>query len=214
MSEVENNRGTYIALEGGNKSGKSVQSRLLMEDLEKKYPNRQIGWTREPGGISEISTAIREMVQATPFNEAMDPVCEAYLYAAARAQSIRREVAPIIKTGGIVVSDRSIFSSLAFQGWGRDLGWKRVWAINEEAVGQYLPDKVIVLEVPEVLAKTRPVDVKGDKFELLGSDFYQKVALGYRELVKIFPGVVEVIDGTGTVEQVRNRIAQALLGVV
>ena len=99
-------KGLYIAFEGVIGSGKSTQSKLLQKYLEKTIKDKLILATKEPGG-SEIANEIRKTVQGTHIQEAMDPVCEAYLYAASRAQTLRTVVKPILDKGGIVISDRS-----------------------------------------------------------------------------------------------------------
>ena len=115
--------GRYIVFEGVVGTGKTTQSKRLVEELKKQFPEKEVIWTREPGG-SEIAEAIRTLVQATPFTEKMDPMCEAYLYASARAQSLRTVVLPVLAKGGIVVADRSFCSSVAWQGFGRGLGFE------------------------------------------------------------------------------------------
>ncbi len=105
----------YIVLEGVVGTGKSTQSRRLVKALEERYPGKEALLVREPGG-GPIAEAIRELVQARTFDEDMHPVTDAYLYAAARAQLIQSTIVPVLANGGIVVSDRNVCSSLAYQG--------------------------------------------------------------------------------------------------
>ncbi len=104
-----------------------------MEYLRAKYPNREVIHVREPGG-TPIAEDIRTLAQAKEWDEPMHPVCNAYLYAAARAQSLHMVVEPALKQGKIVVADRSFVTSLAYQGEAQGLGFETVLAINAEAV--------------------------------------------------------------------------------
>lgn len=160
--------GKYIVFEGIVGSGKTTQSKLLAERLKAT-------WTREPGG-SEIADAIREIVQGTEFGETMEPVCEAYLYAASRAQTLRAIVKPILDKGGTVVADRSVFTSLTYQAVARGLGMETILEINKIAVGDIWPDKVFYIDLPVEMALARTADTVGDKFEKFGPDFFYQGA--------------------------------------
>ncbi|MDP1743388.1 MAG: dTMP kinase [Candidatus Amesbacteria bacterium] len=198
-------KGFYIVFEGLAGCGKSTQSKLLVEKLKKRFPKRKIIWTREPGG-TEIADAIRKVVQGTEYKEKMNYICEQYLYAASRAQTLRTIVKPILDKGGIVVSDRSFFTSMAIQGFGRDLGIPLVLKINEQAIFNMWPDLVIYLEINIRDSLNRTFDKSGDKFEKLGFSFYKKVKHGYSYLANKYPKIVKTVDGTGTIEEVSQRI--------
>jgi dTMP kinase len=174
----------YIVFEGIVGTGKTTLSKKLYDYLKSKYPKKEVVWTCEPGG-TEIAQKIRKCVQGTKFNEDMDPICEAYLYAASRAQSLRTIVKPIIEKGGIAISDRSFITSVANQGFGRDLGVKRALKINEPAVEGIHPDLVVFLDVAPKIAITRVHDGNGDKFERFGIDFYKKLRKGYKKISKM-----------------------------
>lgn len=193
----------YIVFEGVVGTGKSTQSKLLTAYLKARFPEREVVWTREPGG-SEIAEAIRTVVQATPFAEAMDPTCEAYLYASARAQSLRSVVAPVLAKGGIVVADRSFLSSVAWQGFGHGLGFDTIWRINEPAVGTFIPDAIIYLDLDPTIAITRTFDATGDKFEKFPPDFFARCRQGYEFLSRHerFAPRWQTIDARGTREEV------------
>ncbi len=205
------NESLYIVFEGVVGTGKSTQSKQLLTYLQQKFPNRQIIWTREPGG-SEIAEAIRKVVQGTPFNEQMDPVCEAYLYAAARAQSLRTVVAPVLASGGIVIADRSFLTSVAWQGFGRELGFDAIWKINEAAVGEFLPNLVFCLDLDPTEALRRTSDAAGDKFESLPPAFFARCRDGYNFLANHpkFSNLWQTIDAAGTKEEVFQRILERL----
>lgn len=129
---------------------------------------------REPGSTG-IAEAIRKLAQATQFDELMDPICEAYLYAAARAQLLKTLIKPTVDAGGIVIADRSFVSSLAYQGRARGLGLDKVLAINHAAISDLLPDKVVYLDSEVKHALERTFDPEGDKFEQMGVEFFEKV---------------------------------------
>lgn len=197
----------YIAFEGVVGTGKSTQSKLLAAYLKARFLEREVIWTREPGG-SEIAEAIRTLVQATPFQETMDPTCEAYLYASARAQSLRTVVAPVLAKGGIVIADRSFLTSVAWQGFGHGLGFDAVWRINEPAVGPYIPDAVVYLDLDPAVAMARTFDAAGDKFEKFPPEFFARCRQGYDFLSKHerFAPRWHCIDAQGTREEVFARI--------
>lgn len=132
----------YIAFEGLNGCGKSTQIDLLKKYLQQKFGSDRIVCTFEPGG-NEISNKIREVFQATKFNDPIDPICETFLVAAARAQSISSTVEPAVKSGKILISDRSFVTSLAFQGGGHEVGIEKVLKINLIVVKKNIPDVVL-----------------------------------------------------------------------
>jgi dTMP kinase len=174
----------YIVFEGIVGTGKSSHSKRYADYLKKKYPNKKVIWTREPGG-SEIADTIRKVVQESKFEEEMEPICEAYLYAASRAQTLRSVVSPVLKKGGIVVSDRSFLTSLTNQAFGRRLGIDTVMKINSLAIADCIPDKIVYLNLPIKIGLQRAFDKEGDKFESLGEEFYNRVLKGYKKIQKL-----------------------------
>lgn len=174
----------YIIFEGIVASGKTTHSKKLYDYLKKKFPKKDVVWTREPGG-TEIAKSTRKIVQGTKFNEEMEGICEAYLYAASRAQSLRQIVKPIQDVNGIVVADRSFITSMAFQGYGRDVGVNTILKINETAIDDILPDLVVLLDLDTDIALSRVFDQEGDKFERMGKEFFEKVREGYEEISKM-----------------------------
>ncbi len=204
--------GCYLVFEGVVGTGKTTQSKRLADTLRQKFPDREVIWTREPGG-SEIAEAIRVLVQGTPFNEAMDPICEAYLYASARAQSLRAVVAPVLAKGGIVVADRSFCTSIAWQGFGRGLGLETVLEINKTAVKDILPDLIIEMDLDPEIGLKRTFDARGDKFETMPIEFFRTCVAGYRALSnhELLQARWKRIDGQGTPEEVFNRVLETTL---
>lgn len=201
----------YIVFEGVVGVGKTTQSKMLVERLRQVFPDRQIVWTREPGG-SEIADTIRNVVQGQKFSEEMDPLCEMYLYAASRAHTLRTVVKPVLDVGGIVVADRSVFTSVSWQGYGRALGAEAVLRVNAEAVQGILPDVVLYLagDIDESLKRT--FDAGGDKFEAFPREFFHACARGYEALAHDdrFAELWETLPSEGTKEEVHERIVTAL----
>jgi dTMP kinase len=200
----------YIVFEGTVGTGKSTQSRLLFDFLKKNNSNREVVLTREPGG-SEIADSIRKLVQGSKFEEKMDYVAEAYLYAASRAQTIRNVVSPVLEKKGIVISDRSFISSLAYQGVGRSLGIDKVMEINKTAVS-VMPDIIIYMDLDPKVGLSRTFDKDGDKFEKKDVDFFTKIRQTYLDISKsgLISGKWISIDATGTKEEVFAKIRRSL----
>ncbi len=210
---MKNKKGIYIVFEGMVGVGKSIQSALVVERLKKDFPRKLVIYTKEPGG-TEIAQEIRRVVQGMIFKEEMDPICEQYLYASSRAQSLRMIVKPTLAKGGIVLSDRSFVTSLAYQGFGRGLGMPKVLEINKAAVDGFWPDKVFFIDVKIEEALKRTKDLSGDKFEGYDKKFFEKVVKGYRQIAKKYPKMVEVIDGNKSVADVHDKIWQSILKLV
>lgn len=206
-------KGIYIIFEGIVGSGKTTQSKLLVERLKKEFPRREIVWTREPGG-SEIAGAIRKVVQAIEYEETMEPVSEAYLYAAARAQMLRKVVVPIVKRGGIVVSDRSFVTSIAFQGAGRGLDYQTVLDINKVAVDGTYPDLLLFIDMDPAISLKRARDQIGDKWEKMGLDFFLRTKKGYQFAKRKLKKVWVDIDGNGSVEEIQGQIYNCVLKLI
>jgi dTMP kinase len=192
--------GRFIALEGGDATGKSTQSRLLGERLGAVV-------TREPGG-----TALGEQLRALVLDPAtgeVDARAEALILAAARAQHVAEVIRPALERGETVVSDRYIPSSIAYQGFGRGLPPDEVRAMNEWATGGLWPDVIVLLEMAPEDASTR-LGAERDRLEAAGDGFHQRVADGYRELASADPDRWVVVDATGPVEAVAERILAAV----
>lgn len=174
----------YIIFEGIVAAGKTTHSKKLYDYLKEKFPEKEVVWTREPGS-TEVAKSIRKLVQATKFNEEMNGICEAYLYAASRAQSLTQVVKPVLANDGIVISDRSFITSMAFQGFGRGIGHKIIYEINKVGVDNCIPDLIVFLDFDINNALQRVSNRDGDKFERLGKDFFEKVRKGYLEISKM-----------------------------
>jgi len=197
----------YIVFKGIVGTGKTTQSKLLAKYLKSKFPNKKIIWAREPGG-SEIADEIRKLVQGTKFEEKMNPLCETYLYAASRAQTLREVVKPALDQGVIVIFDRSVFTSLSYQAASRGLGIDKVWKINEAAVEGILPNIVLFFDLDIKTATQRTFDEGGDKFESMPEGFFKRARTGYKKVGKRKFGETRfiTIDALGTIEEVQDRV--------
>ena len=199
--------GTFIVFEGCEGAGKSTQMRLLSELLQKRGAAHTV--TREPGG-SEISEAIRKVILDGRFTAMMDE-CEALLYAAARAQHLADTVAPALARGEIVLCDRYIFSSYAYQGAGRGLPRKFLEEINGYAVSNYMPDLALFLDIPPAQAFDRKHGVdEDDRMECAGEGFHARVYAGYKRMLAEFPETFVAVDCSGTKFETNAKIAAML----
>lgn len=197
----------YIVFEWIVWTGKSTQSKKLVSYLQEKYPDKEILHVREPWSTI-IAEAIRKLAQGTEFAEAMDPICEAYLYAAARAQLLHSVVKPARDRWAIIISDRSVVSSLAYQWYARWVGMEKVRDINRQAIITAIPDIIFYLESSIEHAIERTFDADWDKFESMGKDFFEKVTEWYHRAWQL-PALKKAwkkIDAFGDIEQVFSRI--------
>ena len=197
------NKGLFIVFEGPDGSGKTTIIKLVEEYLNKK--NINFISTREPGGIS-ISEQIREVI-LNKDNTEMDGRTEALLYAASRRQHLIEKVIPALKDGKIVLCDRFVLSSLAYQGYARELGIDEVMNINEFAIEGYMPDKNILFDIePELglnrIQKNNEREI--NRLDLEALEFHEKVRKGYLILADKFGEKVEKIDASKSVDNVKN----------
>ena len=187
----------YIALEGLEGCGKSTHTKRLGEHL-----NAVI--TREPGG-TRIGALLRAIL-ADPENVDLDRRTEALLMAADRAQHMAEVIKPALDRGQHVVSDRSIYSTLAYQGYGRQLGTEALLSISTWALNDRLPDLVIYIDVPTDVLNARLAKRDLDRFEREGADFFARIAEGFRELRAADPERWIIIDGTVPKDDVEAAI--------
>ena len=192
-------RGRLIAFEGGEASGKSTQAALLAESLGAVL-------TREPGG-----TAVGEQIRALLLDRLGPPLdarAEALLMAAARAEHVTEVVRPALEAGREVVCDRYAHSSLAYQGYGRGLPLDEVRRLSAWATGDLWPDVVVLLDVPDDVARARMG--APDRFESEDGAFHDRVRQGYRQLAASDRDRWRVVDGSGTPEEVAARVRAAV----
>lgn len=185
-------KGKFVTIEGCEGSGKSTQLRLLSENL--KQEGVDFIMTREPGG-SVISEEIRKIILNGAYTDMCDE-CEALLYAAARIQHLKQTVAPALAQGKLVICDRYVDSSFAYQGAARGLGRDFIEKINSYALDNFPPDLTIFLDIPprEAFERKHGAD-ENDRMEQLGLEFHEKVYEGYRELIARYPRICPVYCG-------------------
>lgn len=195
-------QGYFISFEGNDGSGKSTQTRLLAKRLAQN--GYDVLLTREPGG-TRVGEQIRGILLDRENND-MDNLTEAMLYAAARAQHVRQVIRPGLDEGKIVISDRFVDSSLAYQGAGRGLGIELVRAINAPAVDGCLPDTTVFLSLdPETGMQRFSKSREQDRLELAGSDFHKKVAAAFQTLMKDDSRFIQ-ISSQGTKQQTAQLV--------
>ena len=195
-------RGAFITFEGCEGSGKSTQIRLLSEKLTAIGADFII--TREPGG-SDVAEQIRKIILDGK-NVAMCDECEALLYAAARIQHLKEIVEPALAAGKLVICDRYVDSSLAYQGAARGLGEKYIEDINAVALDCYPPDLTVFLNIsPERAFERKHGADKGDRMEQQGINFHRRVYEGYLSLLKKYPRICAVECG-GTKYETAERV--------
>lgn len=197
--EVCMQKGTFITFEGNEGCGKTTISTKIYEQLiEEGYDVIQ---TREPGGI-EIAEKIRELI-LDPEHTAMDARTEALLYAAARRQHLVEKVIPALEAGTIVLCDRFIDSSLAYQGVARGLGIEEIYQMNQFAIADTMPDATLLLKVDPENGLQRIASRKHlDRLDQESESFHYLVAKGYDEVAKLYPKRITVIDANQNVEAV------------
>lgn len=200
-------KGTFITFEGCEGVGKSRQIHMLEEYLQKN--NKKYYLTREPGGTT-VSEQIRAVILDGK-NVSMTDECEALLYAAARVQLLKENVKPRLDAGELVLCDRYIDSSLAYQGYARGLGVEFVEKVNDYAIKNFMPDYTVFLKLPPEQAFLRKGGVdKTDRLELSGMDFHKKVYAGYLELAEKYKDRYIVIDASGERQETHRKIIDAL----
>lgn len=203
-------KGMFITLEGPDGSGKSTIIKLM----EKYLDDNDINYisTREPGGIN-ISEQIREIILNRE-NTAMDPRTEALLYAASRRQHLAERVIPAIEENKLVICDRFIDSSLAYQGYARGIGMEEVMKINEFAIDRYMPDLTIYFDLsPEIgldrISKNKDREI--NRLDLEKMDFHRKVREGYLILLERYPERIKKIDASQSIENVFNDVKRLMM---
>ncbi|GIN74338.1 thymidylate kinase [Bacillus sp. J14TS2] len=193
--------GIFITTEGPEGAGKTTVIQKIAQELEAR--GLDVVLTREPGGIP-IAERIREII-LDPENLTMDPRTEALLYAAARRQHLVEKVIPALQRGAIVLCDRFIDSSLAYQGYARGIGMDEILSINQFAIQELMPDQTIYFDIEPEIGLKRIETNKGreiNRLDLEKLDFHRMVRQGYKQLLQRFPGRIKEIDASQSKEQV------------
>lgn len=202
-------RGIFISIEGPDGSGKSTQIENIKDYFRKK--GIDYVFTREPGGTA-IGERIREIILDKSCKE-MDYMTEAMLYAAARAQDVAQVIRPALESGKVVLCDRFVDSSIAYQGYGRRLG-DAVTIINGYAVGECIPDLTLLMKLDPVVGKHRIKEELQDRLEAEKEAFHREVYRGYLKLEKRYPDRIFGIDASGSIEEIKAQIYAKLDEIV
>jgi dTMP kinase len=194
-------KGVFITFEGLDGCGKSTQMELLAAGL------RELDYvvlvTREPGG-TPLGEAIRDVL-LDPRYRGMSARSEALLYAAARAHLVEQVIRPALEDGQVVLCDRYLDSSLAYQGYGRGLGTDDIITLNVWATGCLFPDLTLFLDLDDEVRFTRLAAVP-DRLEAEDEDFHRRVGIGYKELLSAHPHRIRRVDARGSEAEVQERV--------
>jgi dTMP kinase len=205
--------GRFITFEGTEGAGKSTQIKLLAERIQET--GRKVRMLREPGG-TPIGEEIRHTLQHSAQNAAMTPEAELLLINASRAQLVREVIRPALAASEIVLCDRFYHSTLAYQGYGRQLDLARVQEVIDFTVGDTRPNLTLMLHVPLAISeqrrKSRP-SVR-DRFEEADRAFFERVEQGFRELAESDPRRITLVDATQPIAAVSAEIWKHVKGLL
>ncbi len=197
-------KGLFITFEGADGCGKTTQLNLLKEYLEKNGYNVLV--TREPGGKG-LGEKFREIL--LNYDGVVSERCESFLFLADRAQNIDTIVKPAIESGKIVLCDRHIDSSVAYQGYGRGLDIEEIKQLNTLATGGLLPDLTLVFDI-DIETSMKRVGKEKDRMESAGNEFFNRVRNGYLELAKHEPKRIKVVNSTGSIEEIHEQVIKIM----
>ncbi|MEG0076822.1 dTMP kinase [Anaerorhabdus sp.] len=205
------NKGIFITFEGPDGSGKTTVSKGVYDKLVKSGIDAI--YTREPGGI-EIAEKIRDII-LDPKHTTMDAKTEALLYAASRRQHLVEKVKPALEEGKVVICDRFVDSSLAYQGCGRHLGVDEVWSINNFAIEGFMPKKTIYLDLSaeDGLKRIENRAFK-DRLDQETIQFHHDVQDGYKKIVEKFKDRMIIVDASKSVEEVVDTAFDRVMEII
>ncbi|UQS85058.1 dTMP kinase [Apilactobacillus apisilvae] len=203
--------GKFVTFEGPDGAGKTTVLNRLLSNLENKLGDRLVT-SREPGG-NNIAESIRNVILDRE-NTKMDSRTEALLYAASRRQNIVQTVKPALEKQKLVICDRFLDSSIAYQGGGRMIGESLVYEMNQFATEGFLPDLTIYFDIPvevglQRIAKNRKSD-DIDRLDVETIDFHKRVHHAYQEIVKNNPKRVKVVDATQSIDDVYSDVVSIM----
>ena len=197
-------KGLFITFEGADGCGKTTQMELLAKYL--KNNGKDVLLTREPGGKG-LGEKVREIL--LNYDGPVSDRCESFLFLADRAQNIDIIVNPAASQGKIVLCDRHIDSTVAYQGYGRGLDIERINKLNDIATNGKKPDLTFVFDI-DVETSMKRVGKEKDRMESAGIDFHNRVREGYLELAKQEPQRIKVLDVTNTIEEIHSNVVNIL----
>ena len=197
-------RGLFITFEGADGCGKTTQIKLLKEYLEKS--GYKVVLTREPGAKG-LGEKIREIL--LNYDGVVSDRCESFLFLADRAQNIDIIVNPAVQEGKIVLCDRHIDSTVAYQGYGRGLDLERINKLNQLATDGRMPDLTVVFDI-DVETSMKRVGKEKDRMESAGVDFFNRVRNGYLQLAKQEPDRIRVLDATKSIEEIHKDVVKII----
>ena len=196
------NRGLFITFEGADGCGKTTQLNLLEKYLKDK--GLDVIVTREPGAKG-LGEKFREIL--LNYDGIVSDRCESFLFLADRAQNIDTIVKPAVSSGKIVLCDRHIDSSVAYQGYGRGLDIQQIKNLNTIAAGGMLPDLTLVFDIDIETSLSR-VGKNKDRMESAGVEFFNRVRYGYLDIARKEPDRVKVIDSSDTIENIHKKVLE------
>ena len=209
LNQMKN--GCFIVFEGPDGSGKTTICDIVCQKLTDM--GFDIVHTREPGGI-EIAEKIRKII-LDPENTAMDAKTEALLYAASRRQHLVEKVIPSLKENKIVICERFVYSSIAYQGKARGIGYDGIMAINDFAIDGCKPDITIYLDVDEKTGHARINQRSSkDRLDAESDNFHHLVNEGYKEILELYKDNIKVVDATNSIDKVSKDCLDVILDYI
>jgi dTMP kinase len=199
-----NKKGLFITFEGADGSGKSTQLKLAAEFFQKK--GFEVVSTRDPGG-TPLGLKIREIL--LHYEGKVADYCELFLYLADRAQHIDEKILPALEQGKVVLCDRYVDSTMAYQGYARGLDVEEILKLNNIVAKSLMPDLTFVFDVSTEVAEKR-VGTTKDRMESEAKEFHQKVKYGFLELAKKYPDRIKVINANQEIKKVHTDVIQIL----
>lgn len=194
-------KGLFITFEGIDGCGKTTQIELLKEELEKK--GYTVLLTREPGAKG-LGEKFREIL--LNYDGEVSSNCESFLFLADRAQHIDTIIKPAINNGTIVLCDRHTDSTVAYQGYGRELDLEQIYQLNKIATNGIVPDITFILDI-DIETSLQRIGKGRDRMENAGSEFFERVRNGYIEIYKQEPERVKLLNGKSPIEEIQNTIS-------
>lgn len=206
-------KGIFISFEGTEGAGKSTQIQLLNDELVKR--GYDVLLTREPGG-TDIGDQISHMVKYYTGEEGIAEEAEVLLFAASRAQLVKKRLLPHLEKGGIVICDRFADSTEAYQGYGRGIDRERIQDLISYATSGLMPDVTLLLDLSiekgmaRVGKRAVTEDEKNDRIEAAGREFHENVRRGFLEIAKRDTGRVSVIDADQSIEGIQQDVLKVI----